>query len=185
MNAQKSGEASPAQLRLVSSLLTQYGRPETIAPGSTLDQVLNRQPVAREAASKLIDALIERGKALPRKPKVEIAEGMWIAEHTDVDGETHARIFKVQVAVHGSGRLYAKELNPTNGKFEYAPGGVKFLATEGRQMTLDEAREYGTLYGRCIVCGRTLTDEDSIRSGNRSDLRWQVLGRPHTPVRTR
>ena len=165
MNAQKSGEASAAQLRFVDSLLTQYGRPETVAPGSTLDRVLNCRPVTRQSASRLIDALIERGKALPREPKVEIAEGMWIAEHTDADGEARARIFKVQVAVHGSGRLYAKELNPLNGKFEYAPGGVKFLSTEGQQMTLDEAREYGTLYGRCIVCGRTLTDEGSIAAG--------------------
>lgn len=80
-------------------------------------------------------------------------------------------IFKVQVAVHGSGRLYAKRFLPdapvtaTPGeKFEYAPGVVQTLRAEDR-LTLDEAKQYGALYGSCIVCGRTLTDENSIAAG--------------------
>jgi len=32
-------------------------------------------------------------------------------------------------------------------------------------MTVDEAARYGRLYGRCMVCGRTLTDEGSIERG--------------------
>lgn len=72
------------------------------------------------------------------------------------------RIFKVQRAIHGSGNLYAKEL--VQGGFVYAPGIIKRL-NESHRMTLEQAKEYGALYGTCCVCGRTLTDEVSIANG--------------------
>lgn len=72
------------------------------------------------------------------------------------------KIYKVQKAVHGSGNLYAKEL--VQGGFVYAPGIVKRLNGSHR-MTLEQAKEYGALYGTCCVCGRTLTDEVSIANG--------------------
>lgn len=86
--------------------------------------------------------------------KAETPEGM----HRLADG----RIFKVQIAVHGSGNPYAKEL--INGSFEYAPGAIKLLS-EATKMTLEQAKEYGALYGVCCVCARTLTDEGSIEAG--------------------
>lgn len=78
-------------------------------------------------------------------------------------------IFKVQKAVHGSGHLYAKRLvgpDEFGGKaeFEYAPGALKNLST-ATKMTLEEAKEFGALYGTCCVCGRTLTNEKSIYAG--------------------
>ena len=78
-------------------------------------------------------------------------------------------IFKVQRAVHGSGKLYAKELvrqssETPNWKFEYAPGAVRELGPEHR-LTLEQAKEFGALYGTCCVCGRMLTNEESITAG--------------------
>lgn len=81
-------------------------------------------------------------------------------------------IYKVQHAVHGSGRLYAKRLQvtdhgdgePATVTFDYAPGAVHTLTPDDR-MTLDQARAFGALYGTCIRCGRTLTDDDSIAAG--------------------
>lgn len=76
------------------------------------------------------------------------------------------RIFKVQRSPE-SGHLYAKELIACeSGKhsFEYAQGWVKRLRAEDR-MTLEQAKEFGVLYGVCCVCGRTLTNEDSIEAG--------------------
>lgn len=75
-------------------------------------------------------------------------------------------IVKVQVAVNGSGNLYAKRLVPngTSGTFEYAPGLITKLTPDDR-MTVEEAAEFGKLYGFCCVCGRTLTDEGSIAAG--------------------
>jgi len=77
------------------------------------------------------------------------------------------QIIKVQIAVHGSGKVYAKVLvidAPGEGHFEYAPGVVSTLTPEDR-MTPGEAAEFGRLYGICIVCSATLTDEESIARG--------------------
>lgn len=85
-------------------------------------------------------------------------------------------IFKVQAAVHGSGRLYAKKLvverepvrdaagkllQPAEIKFVYAPGMVMRLQPEDR-LTKEQAKAFGALYGTCVRCGRTLTLEESI-----------------------
>lgn len=79
-----------------------------------------------------------------------------------MDGE----IYKVQHAVHGSGRQYAKQLVGEGSEwgFEYAAGAIRKLRPEHR-MTLEEAKEFGALYGTCCVCGRTLTRESSIAEG--------------------
>jgi hypothetical protein len=114
----------------------------------------------KDAASTVIDALlacpkIEQGKSASEPPP----EGMHKVEGV---------IYKVQRAVHGSGNLYAKRLivdiTDHTASFEYAPGAIKQLS-EATKMTLDEAKKFGVLYGTCCVCGRTLTNEDSIAAG--------------------
>jgi hypothetical protein len=81
-------------------------------------------------------------------------------------------VYKVIVAVHGSGRKYSKRLSD-DGEWSYAAGAVRFLRPE-HKMTLEQALTIGKiqstnvdgrLYGRCFVCGRTLTDEASIKKG--------------------
>lgn len=78
------------------------------------------------------------------------------------------RIFKVQIAIHGSGKPYAKELiqfgEGQDARFEYAQGMV-YKLNPSDMMTLEEAKEFGALYGVCCVCGRLLTDEKSIEAG--------------------
>src|SRR3546814_218809 len=94
------------------------------------------------------------------------------------------QIYKVQVAVHGSGREHAKvlvtEQTGTCGgcekcdgedrcpvyasRFEYAAGMVRRLSAATR-LTLEEAKAFGALYGSCCVCSRTLTKEESIAAG--------------------
>ena len=83
-------------------------------------------------------------------------------------GET---VYKVQKAVHGSGHLYAKELvldedaeGYRSARFEYAQGAIRKLHAEDK-MTLEQAKEFGHLYGVCCKCGATLTDENSIEAG--------------------
>lgn len=89
-------------------------------------------------------------------------------------------IFKVQVAVHGSGGLYAKQafLSTVDGnvaeipltgekrdgseiEWVYRPGLLSKIRPEWR-VTRDEAVSFGALYGCCIRCNRTLTKETSI-----------------------
>lgn len=100
-------------------------------------------------------------------PEVE-ADGMYRNPET---GE----IFKVQVAHHGSGKLYAKKLvkldEPTTvrGKeahyeFVMARGAIMTIKPEWR-LTREDAKEFGDLYGCCMRCGTVLTDEKSIERG--------------------
>ena len=135
-------------------------------------------PLSKAGASKLIELLLalpkrvvvtaasERGlQEMPKGPGqaelAEVTEGVYVMAGATV---------KVQRAVHGSGHLYAKSMDPDTGKFVFVPRLVNDLADQLRcgrahKMTLAEAAEYGALYGRCVECGRTLTDEDSIERG--------------------
>lgn len=115
-------------------------------------------------ASELIDLLQGMDDKPQEQPTAdapaksdELEDGMY-----RVDGV----IYKVQHAVHGSGRQYAKELvgEGADWSFEYAAGAIRKLRPEHR-MTLEEAKEFGALYGTCCVCGRTLTKESSIAEG--------------------
>lgn len=104
------------------------------------------------------------GECVEANPEAIITgslEGM----HRTPDGG----IYKVQVAVHGSGHEYAKKLTDGAGTksgygFEYAPGAIKLLS-DATRMSLEEAKEFGRLYGVCCVCAATLTDEGSIAAG--------------------
>lgn len=72
-------------------------------------------------------------------------------------------IYKVQWNLSRT-HLYAKELNPDDGKWIYAPGMLTYLRPEHR-LTQEQAAEFGKLYGICCICGRTLTNEVSIEAG--------------------
>ncbi len=90
--------------------------------------------------------------------------------------------YKVQQAVHGSGRRYAKllqkppmkdgkvDLDEIGGRdkkrlqWDLAPGMV-FRLTPEQALTHEEARAFGSLYGFCCSCGLQLTDQRSIDNG--------------------
>jgi hypothetical protein len=126
--------------------------------------------LTKELASEIITELMRCPVKEQPAPAPEVSlEGMHRV------GE---EIYKVQRAVHGSGHLYAKRLTKTEfkfdmqhgktsddgWKFEYAPGAMRLLSTDTK-MTLEQAKEWGALYGTCCVCGRTLTNEESIEAG--------------------
>jgi hypothetical protein len=116
-------------------------------------------------ASKVIEDLLA-------KPRIAVtvtaASSLYDAEppegiHYVLDGEGSITIYKVQRAVQGSGRLYAKRLVGEQWAYE---GRRPFpFLSEATLLDLETARKYGHLYGVCGVCGRTLTDEKSIEQG--------------------
>jgi hypothetical protein len=147
----------------------------------------SRNPVIDEAfAAKLATMTYDEGRKLAArlqemadgpapvapapaggKPLAEVTEGMYRTP----DGV----VFKVQVAHHGSGQLYAKQLveleepktvrgKETSHGFVYVPGAIKRLRPEWK-MTLEDAAAWGKLYGSCIRCGAVLTDEGSRDAG--------------------
>lgn len=118
-----------------------------------------------ETLSKVgISRTIEKLLALPRAVAViTIESGIY------TDGSLIFKVYKGQ-----SGRMLAKELighevTTDEGveryaEFEYRGAAERFVKGM-RKMTLDEAKEFGAIYGVCCNCGATLTAEDSIEAG--------------------
>lgn len=74
-----------------------------------------------------------------------------------------SRVFKA-VRSPTTGNMYTKELLATG--WEYLTGGINYLKNHTySKLTLDEAKDLGKIYGFCVACGRTLTDEVSISRG--------------------
>lgn len=80
-------------------------------------------------------------------------------------------IYKVYKAVHGSGKMCAKELvviefddAEADVSFEYRGLAERFVSAADR-MSLEDAKKFGAIYGVCCVCAATLTDETSIAEG--------------------
>lgn len=150
--------ATEKQISFLSRLLVERG---LFVSDEELSQLTKKEASAR------IDALLQ----IPRTPKAtrepEITDGMY---RVSLDGGPVMTIYKVQRAIHGSGKLYAKKLviddsvSPANCYFDYAPGVVRQLRPE-HKMSLEDAKRFGALYGTCCVCGRTLTNEASIEEG--------------------
>lgn len=152
---------SPRQRELMASLVEQLRQldPELANQAEQYEARMAGKwtPGRNGNASRWIDRLIAKVRELRKaRPVVEIEDGMYI-----LDGV----VYKVQHAVHGSGRQYAKRLvagSPgERATFVYAPGVVNRLRPEHR-MTMDQAKKWGALYGTCVRCGRVLTREDSI-----------------------
>lgn len=149
--------ATEKQIDFINSLLTRHEMTDTNR--RSVEAALLRG-IDKVEASQIIDWI----KALPRKatPSAKKTEDVNLEGMHRLNGD----IYKVQVAVHGSGRLYAKKLTQhgDDWSFEFAPG-VIYKLSSATKMTLEQAKEFGALYGTCCVCGRTLTNEESIAEG--------------------
>lgn len=157
-------KASDKQCALIKSLLEQIRAIDPDKADDVRADMLARIRTATDGvreASRIIDdlfALVRLVKA--NAPEVDSAPKFDAGFYEHADG----RVVKIQEAKHGSGNLYAKLLNADSGKFEYASGLIRRL--DGFvPLTKDRAAEYGHLYGMCMICGRTLTDEASIEAG--------------------
>ena len=124
----------------------------------------------RRETSTIIDSMIierdrlrDRLRELPTPEEVQADEPTEGIHAIERDGTIEVR--KVQAARQGSGRLYAKRLDPESGRWDYlGRRGLEGLS-DATRMTREQAERFGALYGMCGVCGATLTDEDSIERG--------------------
>ena len=135
--------------------------------GALVKAIEAGEPVESQTASAFIDWVRECPRVVTTRKATTETPGAAVTQdgmYRTADGT----IYKVQVAVHGSGNLYAKRLvlDPSGGdaRFEYEPGAITRLRPSDR-MTLEQAKEFGRLYGVCCKCGATLTDEVSIEAG--------------------
>jgi hypothetical protein len=149
--------ASDAQMAFLRTLCEEQGHE------------VPQNPTKAQASARISELLETRrtGSATAAQTPGEVTEGMYRTP----DGG----IYKVQVAVHGSGRLYAKKLvamdepkvmkkGTKTHEFAYESGALRKL-TPAMKMTMEEMKEWGKLYGTCCKCGLMLTDETSIAEG--------------------
>jgi hypothetical protein len=109
----------------------------------------------------------EAAWAEQRAPLAEaIKSAVAVSEASEGWYEIDGAVVKVQKAIHGSGKLYAKRLNVEVGaaSWEYVPGLVR-QCNDSNRLSAERAMEMGQLYGVCVVCGAVLTDEQSIARG--------------------
>lgn len=121
-------------------------------------------------ASEAIDTL----KAMPKLAPVTkmdasaeaVTDGVYVKDGV---------VYKVKVAIHGSGNLYAQQFDPETKTYSVARGMVRKLRPEHR-MTEEQAQEFGKLYGVCCRCHTPLTDEESIARGMGPDCYSKQFG---------
>lgn len=153
-------DATEKQINFLTKLLVERGGFET-AP--------LLPPMTKKDASAKISELLDM-PPVPKPSKPGKPTDDQVTEAGMYRDPSTGEIFKVQIAVHGSGKLYAKALvvegegHDADVYFEYAAGAIRKIKASWR-MSLEEAKEFGALYGTCCVCGRTLTDEKSIDAG--------------------
>lgn len=96
-----------------------------------------------------------------------VAPGWSAADSGIYQDPDSGRIFKVYESVQ-SGRILCKNLVVdklrSKGQFVYMGLASRFVQ-HGWKMTEEDARKFGKVYGICCMCGRTLTDEESIANG--------------------
>lgn len=64
-----------------------------------------------------------------------------------------------------TGNWYAKRFDDKTGAWEYAGKAPLHILTAANKITAEQAAAFGAVYGSCVNCGKTLTDERSIAVG--------------------
>jgi hypothetical protein len=146
-----SRPASQRQLDYITSLAGQRDWPTEGPVADIIRAVLFEEIVGGMEASLAIERLL----SFPKVDKPETGEeGVYFFE-----GE----YYKVQRAVHGSGRLYSKKFDLASES--WSRGGSVSKLTDQYKITAEQAKAFGDLYGRCIRCSAILTEEESIERG--------------------
>lgn len=170
--------ATDKQIAFIEKLMTQIGQK---TEGITSEEAqgarganemirkhLASNGISKRQASNLIETLIRTSNinfgtpATPiqtptRAPRVEAPIGIYR------EGE---KIFCVRKA-RQSERVYAYELiniEGRNPRWEYVAGKVYELKVED-MISLEVAQQYGRRTGICCICGRFLTDNESVAKG--------------------
>lgn len=146
---------SEKQAKYIADLREQRGVPATSTNGWS-----------KQRASEEISRLLKMPKVDKKNGRMEEPEdGMYYVP--EAEGPGH--VYKVYKMVHGSGRQGVKQLviqdGSKKGSFRYIGLAINKLPKNAKRMSLVEAKAFGRLYGFCIKCGATLTDEDSIAAG--------------------
>ena len=134
----------------------------TVIVEHTDEQVFERIAANEERSARYERAAqdrYDRTRAMVERPNIG----------TDDAGIYHFKgvIYKVYKAqTHNT--MLVKELKITKGEkgvWEYIGSARKALPFQAQKLTLEDAKQYGAVYGICCVCGAILTNVVSIEAG--------------------
>ena len=107
-----------------------------------------------KSASNLISEMLNQPRtSLAHEDGNAVGEGYYITPIGEV--------YQV-VKAKSTGNLYAKRF--TTAGYEYSPGAMRNL-TSAERLTVEQAAKMGKATGRCVVCARLLTAEQSVTQG--------------------
>lgn len=165
--------ATDKQLAYIDSLVNQTGTSLDELPlGFSPDTEYHT--LTKNQASQVIDALLAAKSAAKSAAKATAAfSAAYQGELESGMYRKNGVIYKVYKTVHGAGTMCAKELverpvpagEPRDFEFVYRGLAAKHGIKPEHRMTLDEAKQFGAIYGVCCVCSATLTQEESIEAG--------------------
>lgn len=156
--------ASSKQVEFILSLATSRyikGHKDGHKIQDIINEVKAGIQITKPVASDVITVLLTSPK-LPANaisnPRATTSDAIDVGYY-----KSGTRVFKA-VRSPQTGNMYTKELHATG--WEYLTGGINYLKNHTHsKLTLDEAKDLGKIYGFCVACGRTLTDEKSISAG--------------------
>ncbi len=158
-------------------------RERTAEPGTIIAEIEANQGItkAEEAIDSMgkqtISGFIQSMKVQPFRTNVKQRQTLPDADIQDGIYQNNEKQIR-KVYKGQSGRLLCKSLEITSEavwdgdtlmaaaeKEWHYLGQARYYLKGFRLLTADEAKAYGKIYGFCMICGRTLTDEESIKRG--------------------
>jgi hypothetical protein len=138
--------ATDKQVRYLASLVDKHELPgDFVVP----------DPLTRTDASELI----ARALTCPKKTVPTVELGYYLYEgdvFTVVENQAKTGTYAKRLRIEGGDKPRAK--------WKYEPGMMNALAGAPR-LTVAEAASLGHLHGVCVVCGKRLTDPESVTRG--------------------
>ena len=130
------------------------------------------KPMAEKAAKSEADALIDELTEAPAAVELEDGmyknnDGQYIKVYKTQKGHQVAKIARIE-QVRSYDRTKNEEIaldGQWTVEFEYAGKAPLKSLRPSMKLTIEQAREFGMIYGSCICCNRTLTDELSVYLG--------------------
>lgn len=159
-------KASEKQVGLIERLLAERDLTNTAFPAWATGEFEWKGLLSPVEASKAIDLLFALPKAQPRvaAPAAQLESGIY------KNGDSFYKVYWNQGKTHMLAKLLVLGELGEDGRaiedahWEYAGMASRFV-TADRQLSLEEAKAFGRIYGVCCACGAMLTDEVSIANG--------------------
>lgn len=149
-------QISEKQIKFIKNLLEERkGIEEVEALRASLNQQAMAGELTTKVASDAIAALLKI-KALPQ-PYIPLEAGYYF-----YDGDVYVAEFNKKTKHMNAKKMV---IFGSRGKWIYAKGMQATLAKNAEKLTVQQAAAMGHLHGVCVICGRELTDPQSVERG--------------------